>query len=148
YFRAPNGRCAGCVTSGVTMSFVKEFRDFAVKGNVIDLAVAVVIGGAFGKIVSAIVADIIMPLVGAVMPAGDWRAWTVTSLNLKVGDVLGAIIDFCIIAFVLFLFVNKLMKALNKPQPVAATTKECAECLEIIPLKARRCRACTAVQQA
>lgn len=131
------------------MAFWKDFREFAVKGNVIDLAVAVVIGGAFGKIVSAIVADLIMPLIGAVMPAGDWRAWTVTSLNLKVGDVLGAVIDFLIIALVLFLFVNKLMKALKKPAPPGeATTKECAECLEVIPLKARRCKACTAVQPA
>jgi large conductance mechanosensitive channel len=131
------------------MSFVKEFRDFAVKGNVVDLAVAVVIGGAFGKIVSAIVADLIMPIIGAVMPAGDWRSWTVTSLNLKIGDVLGAMIDFCIIALVLFLFVNKFMKVLNKPAPAGATTtKECPECLETIPLKARRCKACTAVQPA
>jgi large conductance mechanosensitive channel len=131
------------------MAFWKEFKEFSVKGNVIDLAVAVVIGGAFGKIVSAIVADIIMPLVGAVMPAGDWRAWTVTSLNLKLGDVLGAVIDFIVIALVLFLFVNKLMKALKKPAPPGeATTKECPECLETIPLKARRCKACTSVQPA
>jgi len=131
------------------MAFWKDFREFAVKGNVMDLAVAVVIGGAFGKIVSAIVADIIMPLVGAVMPAGDWRAWTVTPLNLRVGDVLGAIIDFLVIALVLFLFVNKLMKAHKKPAPPGeATTKECPECLEVIPKKARRCKACTAVQPA
>ena len=129
------------------MGFVKEFKEFAVKGNVIDLAVAVVIGGAFGKIVSAIVADVIMPVVGALMPSGDWRAWSVTPLNLKVGDVLGAIIDFAIIALVLFLFVNRLMKVVKKPEG-AATTKECPECLEIIPLKARRCKACTAAQPA
>src|SRR5437016_3297375 len=131
------------------MAFWKDFKEFSVKGNVIDLAVAVVIGGAFGKIVSAVVADLVMPLVGAVMPAGDWRAWTVSSLNLKVGDVLGAIIDFVIIALVLFLFVNKLMKTLKKPAPPGeATTKECSECLEVIPLKARRCKACTSVQAA
>jgi large conductance mechanosensitive channel len=126
------------------MSLVKEFRDFAAKGNVIDLAVAVVIGQAFGKIVSALVADLFMPLVGAVLPGGDWREFTVTPLNLKIGSVLGATLDFLVVAAVLFLVTVKLMGALKKKDaPAAPTTKKCNECLEEIPLAAKRCRACT-----
>ena len=71
------------------MKVLKEFKDFINKGNVVDLAVAVVIGGAFGKIVSAVVADMVMPLVNAVMPQGDWRKWEVTPLHFRVGDFLG-----------------------------------------------------------
>jgi large conductance mechanosensitive channel len=112
----------------------------------IDLAVAVIIGGAFGKVVSAIVADLIMPLVGALLPSGDWRTYTATSLNLQIGDLLGAVIDFVIVAFVLFIAVVKVMGAVKRPDAKAApTTKSCPECLETIPLAARRCRACTAV---
>jgi len=126
------------------MSLAREFRDFAAKGNVIDLAVAVVIGQAFGKIVSALVADLFMPLVGAVLPGGDWREYTVTPLNLKVGSVLGATLDFIVVALVLFLVTVKLMGALKRkgPEP-SPTTKACTECLEEIPLAAKRCRACT-----
>ena len=127
------------------MSLMKEFRDFAAKGNVVDLAVGVVMGQAFGKIVSALVADLFMPLVGAVIPGGDWREYTVTPLNLKIGSVLGATLDFLVVSLVLFLVIVKLMGTLKKrgtvPPPV--TTKTCTECLEEIPLAAKRCRACT-----
>lgn len=126
------------------MSLMKEFKAFALKGNVIDLAVGVVIGAAFGKIVAAIVEGIIMPVVGAIVPGGDWRAWEVTSLKFKLGHVLGAVIDFTIVAFVIFLVVNKLMKALNKPEaPGPVVTKNCTECLETIAIEARRCKYCT-----
>lgn len=95
------------------MSFMREFREFALKGNVIDLAVAVVIGSAFTKIVNAIVADLIMPLATAMMPQGDWREWTVSPLHLRVGDMLGAVVDFTLVAFVLFLVVVKLGRRLG-----------------------------------
>lgn len=124
------------------MGLLADFKSFALKGNVVDLAVAVVIGGAFGKIVSALVADIVMPIVGAILPSGEWRAWTVTPLNLKVGDFLGAILDFTIIAMVLFLIVTRMVHRVFK-RDEAPTTKACPECLEMIPLAARRCRACT-----
>ena len=126
------------------MSLIKEFKEFALKGNMIDLAVAVVIGGAFGKVVSAIVSDLVMPIVGAILPGGEWRTFTATPLKLQVGDFLGAIIDFLIVSMVIFLTVVKLMGALKKPAPAGApTTRACPECLEIIPIAARRCRACT-----
>ena len=131
------------------MKFFQEFKQFALKGNVIDLAVAVVIGKAFGDIVSALVADLIMPIVGAVLPSRSWVEWTVTPLNLKLGHFLGAVVDFLIIALVMFIVVVKMMgwftRAKVEPTP---TTKPCPECLEVIPLAAKRCRACTAVQPA
>jgi large conductance mechanosensitive channel len=130
------------------MSIVKEFRDFIAKGNVIDLAVAVVIGGAFGKVVSAVVDDLVMPLVGALLPSGDWREFTVSPLHFKVGHFLGAIIDFLIIAFVIFVVVVKTLGTIKKqvaaPAPAPPPTKQCPECLEAVPVAARRCRACTA----
>jgi large conductance mechanosensitive channel len=128
------------------MGFAADFRSFALKGNVIDLAVAVVIGKAFGDIVNAVVADVIMPIVGAVMPGGDWRAWSVTPLGLKLGHLLGAMLDFLIIALVLFLVVSKAMNLFKKAEVAPTpTTKPCPECLEVIPLAARRCKSCTAV---
>jgi large conductance mechanosensitive channel len=127
------------------MPLLKDFKAFALKGNVVDLAVAVVIGAAFGKIVSALVADLVMPLVGAVLPSGEWRTWSVTPLHLKVGDMLGAILDFLVIAAVLFLIVTRLVQRVYKTE-AAPEMKDCPECLEKIPAAARRCRACTAPQ--
>jgi large conductance mechanosensitive channel len=126
------------------MGLAQEFKSFALKGNVVDLAVAVVIGKAFGDIVSAFVADVIMPIVALILPTKAWAAWEVG--GLKLGHLLAAVLDFLIIAFVLFIVVVKVMgmfkKAEREPTP---TTKPCPECLEVIPLAAKRCRACTAV---
>jgi large conductance mechanosensitive channel len=128
------------------MSWITEFKAFAFKGNAVDLAVGVVIGAAFGKIVSALVDDVIMPLVSALLPGTEWRELTITPLKFKVGHLLGASLDFVIIAAVLFFVVQKLMGHFRKepPTPVAPATKTCPECLETVPLAARRCRACTA----
>jgi large conductance mechanosensitive channel len=129
------------------MGLIQDFKAFALKGNVVDLAVAVVIGGAFGKIVSALVADIVMPLVNFVQPGGEWRNWQVTTLHFKVGDFLGAVVDFFLISMVLFLIVTRIVNRVYKKE-VPAPTKACPECLEQIPVAAKRCRACTAVQPA
>jgi large conductance mechanosensitive channel len=124
------------------MSWISEFRAFALKGNAVDLAVGVVIGGAFGKIVSALVDDIIMPLVSALLPNSEWRDFAITPLKFKLGHLLGASLDFLLIALVLFLVVQKLMGHFrHRPAPPA--TKTCPECLETLPVAARRCRACT-----
>jgi large conductance mechanosensitive channel len=128
------------------MSIVDEFKAFALKGNVIDLAVAVVVGGAFGKIVTALVSDIIMPLVGAILPSEEWRAYTVSPLHIKIGDFLGAVVDFVLISAVLFLVLVKLLGAVSRKPATAPTTKACPECLETIPLAAKRCKACTSPQ--
>jgi large conductance mechanosensitive channel len=131
------------------MPVLEEFKKFALKGNVVDLAVAVVIGNAFSAIVTDIVGDIVMPLVGAVLPGGEWRNYTVTSLHLRVGHLLGAILDFLIIAIVMFIVVVKVgglwMRRDAGKAPPPPSTKVCPECREVVPLDARRCRACTSV---
>jgi large conductance mechanosensitive channel len=129
------------------MKMLQEFKAFINKGNVVDLAVAVVIGGAFGKIVSAVVADLVMPLVNAVLPQGDWRKWEATPLHFRIGDLMGTVVDFVIVAFVVFLVMIKLMGAAAQRlgRGPAVATKQCPECLEMVPLAARRCRACTSV---
>ncbi len=129
------------------MSLVKEFKAFALKGNVIDLAVAVVIGVAFGKIVTAIVEDLIMPVIGKVMPKGGWETYTVG--GLRIGHVFSEVLQFLIVALVLFLVVVKFMGALTRKDEAAPpASKQCAECLEQIPIAARRCKACTSPQAA
>ena len=113
------------------------------KGNVVDLAVAVVVGAAFGKIVTAFVDGIVMPMVSYVLPSGDWQSWSLG--KLKIGSVLGATVDFLIIAAVVFLVLVKVLGALTKRREAAAepTTKECPACLEQVPVKATRCKHCT-----
>src|SRR5204863_9641227 len=127
------------------------------KGNVVDLAVGVVIGAAFGKIVSALVADLVMPVVSMVLPSGDWRASGVVlksaadpkdNVVLKYGDFLGSVLDFFVVALVLFLIVSRIIKAaegrLAKPAEAAPVpTKECPACCESVPVKATRCKFCT-----
>jgi len=124
---------------------LKEFRDFAMRGNVLDLAVAVIIGGAFGKIVASLVGDIIMPLIGLIIGGVDFNslAFTVGSAQVKYGSFIQNVIDFLIIAFVIFLIVRT-MNRFKKPAPAAApTTKECPRCFTTIPLQATRCPNCT-----
>ena len=123
------------------MSMAKEFKAFIARGNVLDLAVAVVIGAAFTAIVNAIVAGLIMPLVGKLLPGGDWQTWSPG--GFAVGAVLAATINVSLVAFVVFLVVVKLLGSLLRKPPPPVTTKECKQCLEPIPLAARRCRACT-----
>jgi len=127
------------------MGYLHEFKEFLLKQNALALAIGVVIGGAIGKVVTGVVNDIFMPIVGSLLPLGeDWKKWE-SALNaknsLKVGDLLGSIVDFVIIAAVVFLVTKTIIK--EKPKPV--TTRACPECEEVIPLTAKRCRACTAV---
>lgn len=124
---------------------LKEFRDFAMRGNVLDLAVAVIIGGAFGKIVTSLVDDIIMPIVGLALGGIDFKSLAVTvgSAQVKYGSFIQNIVDFLIVAFVIFLIIRT-MNRFKKPAPVAApTTKECPRCFTNIPIKATRCPNCT-----
>jgi large conductance mechanosensitive channel len=127
------------------MGLWKEFKDFALKGNVLDLAVAVVIGAAFTKIVNALVEQLFMPLINAVTPGGDWRTLTVTPLKLGLGPFLGAVLDFALVSFIIFVLVVKLRGSLVKKEVTKPTTKTCPECLETIPLEAKRCKFCTSV---
>ena len=128
------------------MSLKDEFKAFIMKGNVVDLAVAVVVGGAFGKIVTAFVDGIVMPLVSYVLPANiKWEEWVLG--KFRVGAVLGATVNFLIIAMVIFLVLVKLLeKVTNRKEDVpllTVTNKECPACLEQVPLKATRCKHCT-----
>jgi large conductance mechanosensitive channel len=99
------------------MGILKEFKEFAVKGNVIDLAVGVIIGGAFGKIVGSFVNDVVMPLINPLIPGGDWKEMEVGP-GVKIGAFLGNILDFVIVAFVIFLAI-KAINASKKKEEVA-----------------------------
>ncbi len=122
-------------------SATKEFREFLLKQNAFALAIGVIIGAAIGKVVSGIVDDVLMPLIGIVLPGGEWRnaQFTLSGQNaIKYGDLFGRIVDFLFIALVVFLLTKAF---LEKPAPAPAT-KSCPECLEAIPAGARKCRAC------
>ena len=124
----------------------KDFQDFVFRGNVVDLAVGVMIGVSFGKIVTATVDDLIMPLVSLLLPGGDWRNdWWEPFKGTKIlyGHLLGVIIDFVITAAVLFIVLVKFIGKLRSKAPAPPATKICGECLEAIPAAAKRCRFCT-----
>jgi large conductance mechanosensitive channel len=131
-----------------------EFRGFLTKTNALALAVGVIIGAAIGSVVSALAADVLMPVIGLFLAGGDWRqakyvlrtttdaAGKVTESAILYGHFIGILIDFVLISFVVFLIVKMLVKPV--PVPPAAPMKACPECLEMVPAAARRCRACTA----
>ncbi len=138
---------------------LKEFKDFAMKGNVLDMAVGVIIGGAFGKIVSSLVSDVLMPPIGLLMGKVDFSslflnlsgtpqpsltaAKAAGAPTINYGVFLQATFDFIIIAFVIFILVKQVNR-LKKPEPTAApTTKDCPQCLSTIPIKATKCAHCT-----
>ena len=141
------------------MGMVKEFKEFAMRGNVVDMAVGVVIGVAFGKIVSSMVGDVFMPLVGRLVGNVDFSSlyWNLSgteyaslaaaqeagAATMNYGLFVNSVIDFVIVAACIFLVV-KLMNRMKKAEaPTAPTTKDCAECCSSIPLKATRCAHCT-----
>lgn len=131
---------------------LKEFKGFLTKSNALALAVGVIIGAATGKVVSAVVDDLLMPIIGLVLPSGDWRearlvmktvtdeAGKQTEAAIQYGHLIGTIVDFIIIAFVVFLVTRALLKP--EPAPPAPPTKDCPDCLEVIPEAAKKCRAC------
>ncbi len=130
---------------------VKEFREFIMRGNVIDLAVAVVIGAAFGAVITSFVTDILTPLLGLIgVPDFANAAITVGDAQIRYGLFLNALIAFVLIALAIFLFVIKPMNALEARRQRGAaqtpTTKTCTECATEIPYSARRCPNCTEPQ--
>ncbi len=137
----------------------KEFREFAMRGSVLDLAIAVVIGAAFGKIITSFVEDILMPPIGVLLGRVDFSnlfinlsandypsvaaAKAAGAATLNYGMFLNHIINFLIIAFAIFLLIKQVNR-MQKPGPAPApTTKDCPHCLSAIPLKAMRCAFCT-----
>lgn len=129
-----------------TTGFLRDFQEFALKGNVMDLAVGVIIGAAFGKIVTSFTENIIMPLINPLLAVTgkDWRAWTVYP-GLKIGEFLGTILDFVIVALALYLAIRAIAKFKRKEElaPPPPTEKECPYCFTNVPLAATRCRGCT-----
>jgi len=137
---------------------LKEFKEFAMKGNVIDMAIGVIIGAAFGKIVTSLVSDILMPPLGLLMGKVDFSSLFITlsgqhytsltaakaagAPTLNLGVFLQTIFDFVIVAFVIFLLVRQINRLKREPA-ASPTTKECPHCLSSIPLRATRCAHCT-----
>lgn len=137
----------------------KEFKAFAMRGNVLDMAVGIIIGAAFGRIITSFVSDIIMPPLGLIIGKVDFSslflnisgasyptlaaAKAANAATINYGVFMNTVIDFLIVAFVIFLLVRQ-VNHWSKPAPAATpTTKECPYCLTQIPLKATRCPACT-----
>lgn len=144
---------------------LKEFKEFAMRGNVLDMAIGVIIGGAFGKIVSSMVSDMLMPPIGLLLGKVDFSnlfinlsgqpqpslaaAKAAGAPTVNYGVFLQTVLDFMIVAFVIFLLVRQVNRLRAKPEaaPAAPTTKDCLYCLTPIPVKATRCAHCTAEQR-
>jgi large conductance mechanosensitive channel len=138
---------------------LKEFRDFAMKGNVLDMAIGVIIGGAFGKIVSSLVSDVLMPPIGLLMGKVDFSSLFINlsetpqpslaaakaagTPTINYGVFLQATLDFVIIAFVIFMLVKQVNRLKKEPPTGPPTTKDCPHCLSTIPIKATKCAHCT-----
>lgn len=132
------------------LSILNEFKTFALRGNVVDLAVGVIIGAAFGKVVSSLVSDIIMPPIGLLVGGVDFSSLGLTlkqatetseAVSIKYGLFINTMIDFLIIAVVIFLGI-KVINRLRGDTPTAASNKDCPECLMSIPLAAKKCGHC------
>ena len=148
------------------MSILSEFKEFAMKGNVVDLAVGVIIGTAFGKIVDSLVKDVVMPVIGRLLGGVDFKHLYVNlgertfetmeaaekagAPLVKYGIFINTVVDFVIIAFAIFMAIkvmNRLKRAEEAAPQVEPTTRECPHCLSTIPLKATRCPHCTSQLQ-
>jgi large conductance mechanosensitive channel len=137
---------------------LKEFREFAMKGNVLDMAIGVIIGGAFGKIVSSLVSDVLMPPLGLVLGKVDFSslflnlsgtpqpslaaAKAAGAPTVNYGVFLQTVLDFIIIAFVIFMLVKQVNRLKTPAAPAAPATKDCPLCLSTIPIKATKCAHC------
>jgi large conductance mechanosensitive channel len=138
---------------------LKEFKEFAMKGNVLDMAIGIIIGAAFGKIITSLVADVIMPPIGLILGKVDFSSLFISlsgthydslvaakaagAPTINYGLFLNNVIDFLIVAFVIFMVIRQVNRW-KKPVPVAApVTKECPYCFTAIPIKAVRCPNCT-----
>lgn len=130
---------------------LKGFRDFMLRGNVVDLAVAVVMGAAFGAVVSAFVKDLLTPLIAAIVGQPDFSAlkFTINNSQFLYGDFLNALVAFLLVGAAVYFFVvvpmNALLARTRREAPAPPATKQCPECLSEIPVQARRCAHCTAV---
>lgn len=131
------------------MDTLKGFKQFILRGNVVDLAVGVVVGAAFGNIVTALVKDIVTPIIGAFFKSPDFSKLTfyINHSQFMYGDFLNALISFLLVAIAVYFFVvlpiNAFMMRMHHADPIDPTTKKCPECLSEIPIGAKRCAHCT-----
>ena len=140
---------------------LKEFKEFAMRGNVLDMAIGIIIGAAFGKIITSVVNDILMPPIGLLLGKVDFsnlfinlsgqpyntlaEAKAAGAATINYGLFLNTVIDFLIVAFVIFMLIKQVNRMNRQPEapPAKPTTKECLYCLSAIPIKAMRCPHCT-----
>jgi large conductance mechanosensitive channel len=124
---------------------LKEFKEFIIRGNVLDLAIAVIIGSAFGKIIASLVNDILMPLIGALVGGSQFAelSSSVNGVDIFWGLFVQSIVDFLIVALVIFLIVKAANSMKKAPAPADPTTKDCPHCFTAIPIQATRCPNCT-----
>jgi large conductance mechanosensitive channel len=131
------------------MNYLNEFKQFLLRGNVVDLAVAVVIGAAFGAVITSFVSDLLTPLIAAVFGEPDFSSldFTINDSVFRYGNFLNALFSFIVIAAAVFFLVvvpvNELMQRSRREPPADPTEKKCPECLSEIPAEARRCAFCT-----
>ncbi|HEX3997018.1 MAG TPA: large-conductance mechanosensitive channel protein MscL [Pirellulales bacterium] len=134
------------------MGMIKEFKEFAMKGNVVDMAVGIVIGAAFGKIVTSFVSDVIMPPLGLLLGHVDFSGLMLTlreahdktpAVMLRYGLFINTIVDFTIVAFAVFIVIKQVNRLKRSDAPPPPSTKDCPFCQEKIPVKATRCGHCT-----
>jgi large conductance mechanosensitive channel len=138
---------------------LKEFKEFAMRGNVLDMAVGIIVGAAFGQIVNSFVQDVMMPPIGRLIGHADFSnlfvnlteqhydtvaaAKAAGAATLNYGMFLNTIINFLIVAFAVFLLVRQVNRLMPKPAPAAPTTRDCPYCLSAVPMKAIKCAHCT-----
>lgn len=136
----------------MSMQMLKEFKEFAMRGNVVDMAVGVIIGGAFGKIVTSLVNDVVMPPIGLLIGGVNFSDIVFTmkdavgeapAVTLNIGLFINTVFDFTIVAFVIFMVIKQINRFKPKAAPATPTTKECPRCYSNIALKATRCPQCT-----
>lgn len=134
------------------MSLVKEFKEFAMRGNVLDMAVGIIIGASFGKIVSSLVNDILMPPIGILLGKVDFSDLALTlmektaeadAVTVKYGLFINTVLDFIFVAFAVFILVKQVNRFKRKEEAAPPATKDCPKCFTAIPIKALRCPNCT-----
>jgi large conductance mechanosensitive channel len=137
----------------------KEFKEFAMKGNVMDMAVGIIIGAAFGKIITSFVNDVLMPPIGLLLGKVDFNKLFISLstqsfatlgeakkagvVTINYGSFLNTVIDFLIVAIVIFMMIRQINRLKKQPEPAAPNTKDCPHCFSVIPIKATRCPSCT-----
>lgn len=134
------------------MGMIQEFKEFAMRGNVLDMAVGIIIGASFGKIINSLVNDVLMPPIGMLLGKVDFSHLAITlqektaeadAVTVKYGMFINTILDFVIVAFAIFLLIKQVNRFKKQEPEPEATTKECPKCFSTIPIKATRCPNCT-----